>query len=205
MRRKPDPDRRRRELCDAAIRLLADDGVKGVSHLKVDRKAGFPEGTTSFYFRTRSALLQAVALRVAELDLKDLTTATRSPSSTPAGPSGLATLVIRSARGARLIRTKARQELALQAARDPQLDAAFHSYGDRFVALIKDAVLQLQPADTAADPDLADRQAFVVMMFIGGVMQALAAGDRRIRDAEELDALISGIVAGISSSATLRR
>lgn len=71
-RRKPNPAERRRDLCDAAIRLLADDGAKGLSHLKVDRKAGVPDGTTSFYFRTRSALLRAVAERSAELDLAEL-------------------------------------------------------------------------------------------------------------------------------------
>ena len=71
-RRKPNPTERRRDLCDAAIQLLADDGAKGLSHLKVDRKAVVPDGTTSFYFRTRSALLRAVAERLAEQDLASL-------------------------------------------------------------------------------------------------------------------------------------
>src|ERR1700739_4175629 len=71
-RRKPNPAERRRDLCDAAIQLLADDGAKGLSHLKVDRKAGVADGTPSFYFRTRSALLRAVAERLAELDLASL-------------------------------------------------------------------------------------------------------------------------------------
>jgi len=207
MRRKPNPDQRRRELCDAAIRLLADDGIKGVSHLKVDRKAGVADGTTSFYFRTRSALLQAVAVRVSELDLKDLTAAARSQSSADAvtggQPSALATLVMRSATGARLTRTKARYELALQAVRDPLLDEAFRSYTDQFHALIRDVVLQLRPAADDPGQALADRQAYVVMMFISGVMHASAGGDRRIRSAAELDALISGIVAGVGSSAAL--
>lgn len=204
MRRKPNPDQRRRELCDTAIRLLADDGVKGVSHLKVDRKSGVPDGTTSFYFRTRSALLQAVAVRVSELDLKDLIAATKAQSPTDLTadePSGLATLVMRTATGARLIRTKARYELALQASRDPLLDEALRSYGDRFRALIVEVVLRLQDRPDRA---LADRQAYVVMMFISGVMQAFASGDRSIRSAAELDALISGIVAGVGSSFALR-
>ena len=208
MRRKPNPDQRRRELCDAAIRLLADDGVKGVSHLKVDRKAGVADGTTSFYFRTRSALLQAVALRVSELDLKDLTAAIRSQSplgTSPDNVSGLATLVMRSARGTRLIRTKARQELALQASRDPLLDKAFRSYSDQFLTLIKDAVRQLQSARRKPDPALVDRQAYVVMMFISGLMQAFASGERGVRDAAELDGLISGIVTGVGSSAALHK
>lgn len=201
MRRKPNPDQRRRELCDAAIRLLAEDGVKGISHLKVDRRVGVPDGTTSFYFRTRSALLQAVAVRISELDLKDLTAATRLPGDAAGAPSGLATLVMRSATGTRLIRTKARYELALQGARDPLVGDALRSYGDEFRDLIRAAVLRLQ---IEPDPANADRQAYVVMMFISGVLQAFASGDRRIRSAEELDALISGIVAGTASSATLR-
>src|SRR6201982_4075974 len=90
-RRKPNPDQRRRELCDAAIQLLADDGAKGLSHLKVDGRAGVPDGTTSFYFRTRSALLRAVAERMVELDLAALQSVPDSANNPGANlwPSGL--------------------------------------------------------------------------------------------------------------------
>ncbi len=206
MRRKPNPEQRRRELCDAAIRLLADDGVKGVSHLKIDRKVAVPDGTTSFYFRTRSALLLAVAERVAELDLQELTVATERTPDTSVGahpsPSGLATLVIRSATGASLMRTKARNELALQAARDPVLDEALRRYTDTFFALIRDAVVQLQAGDADPDAALVDEQAYVVMKFISGVLFGFIGGDRRIRTAEELDRLISGIVVGVGTVRT---
>jgi DNA-binding transcriptional regulator YbjK len=210
MRRKPNLEQRRRELCDAAIQLLAADGVKGVSHLKVDRKAGVPGGTTSFYFRTRSALLHAVAARVAELDLKELAAATKpSPASngsgTQPGPSGLAVLVIRSATGARLTRTKARNELALQAGRDPVLEEALRHYRERFAHLIRQAVLRLQPHDRDPDPALVDEQAYVLMQFISGVMMSFASGDHTIRTAEQLDILMSGVVAGIDSAQQARR
>jgi DNA-binding transcriptional regulator YbjK len=46
---------------------LADHGANGVTHRKVDRQAGVPDGTTSFYFRTRLALLRGVAERPAAL------------------------------------------------------------------------------------------------------------------------------------------
>ncbi len=202
MRRKPNPEQRRRELCDAAIRLLAQDGVKGLSHLKVDRTAGLPDGTTSFYFRTRSALVNAAAARVAELDLKDLSAATadsgRSAGSSPA--SGLSNLVIRSASGARLLRTKARNELALQASRDADLDEALSRYNERFLALIRDVVVRLQPK---GEPDgaLVDEQAYAVMTFISGVMLAFNRGDHRIRTAAELEVLICGIVDGVGTAA----
>ncbi|WP_319436310.1 TetR/AcrR family transcriptional regulator [Mycobacterium sp. RTGN5] len=201
MRRKPNPEQRRRELCDVAIRLLAHDGVKGLSHLKVDRTAGLPDGTTSFYFRTRTALVNAAAARVAELDLKDLSSATagseQSEVSSPAW--GLSNLVIRSASGARLMRTKARNELALQASRDGNLDEALSSYNEEFFALIRDVVIRLQPKGEP-DPVLVDEQAYAVMTFISGVMLAFNRGDHRIRTAAELDVLICGIVDGVGTA-----
>jgi DNA-binding transcriptional regulator YbjK len=46
MRRKPNSAKRRRALCDAAIHLLAAEGARGLTHLRVDRQAGFADGTT---------------------------------------------------------------------------------------------------------------------------------------------------------------
>ena len=64
--RKRDGDERRRELCDAAIRVLAEHGSRGLTHGQVDRYARVPDGTTSYYYRTRAALLRGVGKRVAE-------------------------------------------------------------------------------------------------------------------------------------------
>jgi DNA-binding transcriptional regulator YbjK len=44
---------------DAAIDLLAADGLRALTHARVDERAGIPEGSTSNYFRTRAALLAA--------------------------------------------------------------------------------------------------------------------------------------------------
>ena len=67
MRRKPNVEQRRRDLCDAAIELLAAGGARGVTHLRVDRHAGLADGTTSFYYQTRAALLRGAIDRVIEL------------------------------------------------------------------------------------------------------------------------------------------
>src|ERR1700730_13835668 len=108
-RREPNPVERRRDLCDAAIQLLADDGAKGLSHLKVDRKAGVPDGTTSFYFRTRSALLRAVAERCAELNLAELQSIAESSEARGAhpSPSRLWQVVIQAGSDPQLYRTRA--------------------------------------------------------------------------------------------------
>ncbi|KUH64961.1 hypothetical protein AU184_02410 [Mycolicibacterium novocastrense] len=41
-----------------------------------------PEGSTSYYFRTRTALIRAVAERVAELDLAELRSVTAADVGT---------------------------------------------------------------------------------------------------------------------------
>ena len=58
---------RRTQILDAAIDILCDDGVGGLTHRQVDSRAGVPAGTTSNYFRTRQALLEATAQRTVDL------------------------------------------------------------------------------------------------------------------------------------------
>ena len=119
--------------------MLAAEGAKGLSHPKVDRYAQVPNGSTSFYFRTRSALLRATAERLAELDLADLMSVANPNESGVSFDSGhasrLATMVMLSAKEPRLTRTKARFELLLQANRDPDLAEAFRHNGEMFTEL----------------------------------------------------------------------
>jgi DNA-binding transcriptional regulator YbjK len=56
---------RRRELLDAALGVVADEGLRGLTHRAVDRRAGLPEGTCSAYLRTKQVLMLAVAEHVA--------------------------------------------------------------------------------------------------------------------------------------------
>jgi AcrR family transcriptional regulator len=46
--------------------------MRGLTHRAVDRTAGLPEGSASYYFRTRQALLQATVERLAELTGADM-------------------------------------------------------------------------------------------------------------------------------------
>ena len=63
---------RRAVLADAAIALVADHGMRGLTHRAVDLAAQMPQGTTSAYFRTRSALLVAVVQRLSEIGVAEL-------------------------------------------------------------------------------------------------------------------------------------
>ncbi|MEU8156280.1 TetR/AcrR family transcriptional regulator [Micromonospora sp. NPDC048986] len=74
-------------LTDAAIELIADGGMRALTHRAVDGRAGMPPGTTSAYLRTRQALIEAVVGRLAERDRADLAAydlPTGLPPPTPA-------------------------------------------------------------------------------------------------------------------------
>ena len=57
---------RRADLADAALRVLAREGCRGLTHRAVDAEAGVPTGTASNYFRSRHALIGVVADRIAD-------------------------------------------------------------------------------------------------------------------------------------------
>ncbi|SOJ57844.1 hypothetical protein MSIMFB_05322 [Mycobacterium simulans] len=63
----PSNPERRLQILHAAIGILADTGVGGLTHRQVDDRAGLPPGTTSNYYRTRQALLEATAARTVDL------------------------------------------------------------------------------------------------------------------------------------------
>lgn len=201
-RRKPNPAERRRDLCDAAIRLLADDGAKGLSHLKVDRGAGVPDGTTSFYFRTRSALLRAVAERLAELDLASLQSVVDGSAGRQKhqSPSRLSRMVIQAGSEPQLSRTKARYELTMQATRDPTLAVILQQATDGFAKLHREILVQLMPHGTDLGPSVVEDLSNVTLTFISGLLLRFAHGDRIVDSPERLDRILSAIAVGVLKS-----
>ncbi|MCV7075806.1 TetR/AcrR family transcriptional regulator [Mycobacterium szulgai] len=201
-RRKPNPVERRRELCDAAIALLAVDGAKGLSHLKVDRKAGAPDGTTSFYFRTRSALLRGVAERLAELDLANLQAVADSAGTDGdrSSPSLLSVMVIQSGREPQLSLTKARYELTMQATRDPALAEILQQSTDAFTKLHRDILVRLMPHGAELEAAVVEDLSNITLTFINGLLLRLTHGDRIVSSPEQLDGILSAIAAGILRS-----
>ncbi|MEH0934761.1 TetR/AcrR family transcriptional regulator [Micromonospora psammae] len=73
-------------LADAAIALLAEGGMRALTHRAVDARAGVPLGTTSAYLRTRQALIEAVVRRLVDLDQVDLTERELPTGAPPPGP-----------------------------------------------------------------------------------------------------------------------
>ncbi|MFD9366553.1 TetR/AcrR family transcriptional regulator [Streptomyces sp. NPDC060020] len=136
--RSPD---RRTLIADTAIGLVAASGLRGLTHRAVDGAAGLPAGSTSYYFRTRTALIAACYQRLAELDLGDVGDVGDldggglgdldggGPSVLPvadrdAAAAALAGVLYRWLTVGRE-RQLARFELSLEAARNPALEADF--------------------------------------------------------------------------------
>lgn len=204
MKRKPNAEERRRELCDAAIELLAEEGARGVTHLRVDRRAGVADGTTSFYFHTRSALLRGITDRVVQLDVADFTAATDKAAAATDDQavsllSRLAEQAMRTAIEPERSRARARFELAMVAARDPELDVVFKTLMDRFVAISERAVAQVQPTGAPPDRELIREQAFAVITFLGGFLFQLANGMSGLENAKQLEGYLHAVIAGVAA------
>ena len=160
-----------------------------------------PAGTASFYFRTRTALLHAVATRLAELDVADFSLVAElaeDQSTQFTGTAGLARIVMYVNSEPWLTRAKARYELVLLAGRDPELTAILSESAARLYALAREAVTQWYPAGSAPDPALIEDQAVATLAFINGVMLTFVAGQPVVDDAERLDRLIRGVIAGVA-------
>jgi DNA-binding transcriptional regulator YbjK len=194
--RKRDGEQRRRELCDAAIRVLAEHGSRGLTHGQVDRYAGVPDGSTSYYYRTRAALLRGAGKRVAEIDVANLASVIAQPLDPRSPFAHLARLILMQADGEGLMLNRARHELLMNAARDPDLAELSQDSVGRIITMAQDAIAHLQP--NVDDPALLEAQTTAVTTFLTGVLTRLVAGDRTIDDADQLARLLHTVATAVS-------
>ena len=157
---------RRSDLADAAIETLAAGGMRGLTHRAVDRRAGLPEGSTSYYFRTRQALLQAVVERLAELITAEIPAL--PVTDLDAAAEAITTIIETGATTGRS-RHLARYELILEAVRRPELRAALTASW---------AVVQEAVAEQLAALGLADsrRRAVDLLALVDGLLFDAIAG-----------------------------
>ncbi len=146
------PDRRT-QILDGALQVLAEQGMRGLTHRAVDAAADIPAGSTSYYFRSRSALVAGCVTRLLELDLQVELPAVRTAIDVAGLASVLADVGVAMATTGRH-RTLARYELSLTAVRDPELRAKLVSGGDtirRLGATSLRALGATEPAIAAAE------------------------------------------------------
>ncbi|MBY6061701.1 TetR/AcrR family transcriptional regulator [Microbacterium esteraromaticum] len=101
---------------ESAVTLVGTDGVRALTHGRVDAAAGLPAGSTSNHFRTRAALVAGVIDWIAESERAD-----SGPTTTVTDEQALVDLLvalIEIESGPRATRTRARYALFLETAED---------------------------------------------------------------------------------------
>ncbi|MFJ4190950.1 TetR/AcrR family transcriptional regulator [Kitasatospora sp. NPDC089509] len=164
-------------IADTAVTLLAERGVRGLTHRAVDEAAGLPLGSTSNLARTRAVLLTLALERITEVDADPLRPlqAVSASLSRQAARDVLVNLLaedlhVRLQASRNL--TLARLELALEANRDQALRARYDELGSGFRGFAA-ALL------TAAGSPDGERRALYLMAWCDGVLFHMAAGAGR--------------------------
>ncbi|MFF9030171.1 TetR/AcrR family transcriptional regulator [Streptomyces iakyrus] len=183
-------------VADAALALLAERGMRGLTHRAVDEAAGLPQGSTSNLARTRQALLELAVRRLADREARVL--ALHEMPDPGAGPGALADALAlathRALTGHRAL-TLARYELALEATRRPELRAFFDATGARF----RDQLAALVSGLGSTDPA---RHTLSLIAWGDGLMFSCVAGSfgAEVPSLEEMRAglreLLEGMLGG---------
>ncbi|MEU9623269.1 MULTISPECIES: TetR family transcriptional regulator [unclassified Streptomyces] len=203
-------------ITDAALALLAERGMRGLTHRAVDERAGLPQGSTSNYARTRQSLLEATVRRLAEREARVLAPgelpvpgAGQAPGprtgrgrDTQNGPhTGPEALIAGLALALHRYLTRhpellvCRYELALEATRRPELREFFDATGRQF----REPLTALMTAAGSAEPE---RHALSLVAWCEGLMFSCAAGSyhQSVPTEEELRTGFAELLRGMLGS-----
>lgn len=185
------PSPRRRELLDAGLHVVADEGLRGLTHRAVDRRAGLPQGSCSAYLRTRKALQAALTEHVAHTLADDVDALALELQQGVGAPERAIELVLRLFQ--RWVDERelllAKLELSLEASRDPELAALLASWRARLVDVVDDIMAAREKAHSA------ERAETLVSSFDGILFAALLKprGARGPFLSRSLDLLVRGL------------
>ncbi|MCU1444066.1 MAG: TetR family transcriptional regulator [Cryobacterium sp.] len=159
----------RMRVLTAAVDLLASGGLRALTHVRVDERAGLPKGSTSNYFRTRAALLIGVTEWIVERELPAVTAAfvPRSPAELVDAMCALLDMTTRDNRDL----TTARLVLFMEASHNADLREAL----SRGRAALEPAATAAVAALGARDPRAAAEA--IAACFEGLVLHRIARRD----------------------------
>jgi AcrR family transcriptional regulator len=178
---------RQEAIADAAIHLVATRGLRGLTHRAVDAEAGLPPGSTSYYLRTRNALLTACVRRMLTRDVAGMP----PPGADPVELMVAMTAGLAQDRPDDLV---ARYELSLEASRQPELRTAIDEGGRQLRAMLA----QLLAGLDVPDPEAA---AWPVAAMLDGLMYDRVAGTGTTLSPEAFEAAVrrsvTALIAGL--------
>lgn len=179
-----------------------------MSHLKVDRHAGVPDGTTSFYYRTRAALLHGIADQLVRYDAETFTEVFKDApnSSGEVIARMLADQILSVGREPQLSRTRARLELTMSARRDPGIASGFRQISESYRALAERLVMALHHANgIEMDRALCDEQTSVLLAYLSGQVFALANESPDVLTREDIERQIHAVIMGVAAERAARQ
>ena len=188
---------------DTAIALLAERGMRGLTHRAVDEAAGLPSGSTSNHARTRSALLETTFARLCRLEAEVFENAANPdgllaiPSLTPELAADLVATLLNDSLTVRRQQVLARFELALEATRRPELRAIYDTAGGAF----REPARAFMAALGSHDPD---RHCRSLIAWSEGVLfdSVAGAGHRAVPSREDIRDDLVELLRGMLSEPT---
>jgi len=188
---------RRRQLLDAALHVAADEGLRGLTHRAVDRRAGLPQGSCSAYLRTRKALQAALTEYVAGALAADVAALAEELEDCPETGDRAVELAMRLF--LRWLDERellvAKLEVSLEASREPELAGLLAEWRARLVEVVDRIMVARGMAQST------DRAETLVASFDGILFAALLKPERQRQDFLERSlTLLMGTLAGLATS-----
>lgn len=170
----------RTKLLDAALAQLASEGMRGLTHRKVEARAGVAQGSAKYHFGSSDGLVKAVVQHMVDVEgasIMRVPTSELDESARAGFPTeqlmGMAASVFSEMMGRRDL-LRARYELFLYASDKPELQEIIRQGRDYFVAEIGAKL-------PTVDPELGAR--FVIALVDGMLLHQLSAPDARLAEA----------------------
>lgn len=177
---------RRDLLLEAAIRVISDQGTRGLTHRAVEAEAGVPHGSTTYYFGTRHELLTALMAYMAERGRRETEpiahamTLLLADRSKPIDIDGIAHAYVAFIDASAELEL-ARYELQVTGARDPEMKTLMTEQCDVFRRMCEPIVIACGSAD-------AKRDSRILQAALDGWML-----DRLTHDGASDDTIIEGM------------
>ncbi|MDE1915267.1 MAG: TetR family transcriptional regulator [Sphingomonadales bacterium] len=188
LRAGQDRDRadRRAAIADAAIDILGEQGSRGLTHRAIDKHLGYPEGTTSAYFRRREDLVVVTIKALFDADFRRInllfdTLLAREAVDLASVAQWFARMLaaVRQEQGP--VRMLARYECFLMAKRNPDTDRLLRASFDLRTERTEEVFRRLGAANArraAIQFEILLRGAFFTASFMPEILDDGGAGDQ---------------------------
>lgn len=145
-------------------------GLRALTHVRVDDRAGLPKGSTSNHFRTRAALLSGVVDWIVQREMREVTAASVAPTTSTELVDAFCGLFEYTTEVNRVL-TTARFVLFMEASHNVGLRESVSRGRDAMASAVAPVLAKLG----ASDPQVAAEA--VMACFEGLILHRIARGD----------------------------